>query len=84
MRKTIAAGAAGFLVFVPGNDAMSGGGGPWDGWRSPYALIAPQSFPSTSDNQVMEAGRSDRPPTASSSRHEPHSANKRPARRPAS
>jgi hypothetical protein len=83
MRKTIAAGAAGFLVLVAANDAMSAGGGPWDRWRSPYALIAPQSFPSTSENQVFEAGQGDRAPNRVESRHESHSAKKRPARRPA-
>ena len=82
MGRIILVSAAAFvLALVAEGDAMAGGGGPWDRWRSPYALTAPQSFPSTAEDKVIDAVRSDQVAAAASSRVPPHPAKKKPARR---
>jgi hypothetical protein len=57
MNEIAAIRAAGLLLtfgFETVASAMGGQGGPSDRWGSPYALIAPQSFPSDWTNQEKE------------------------------
>ena len=64
IRETATIGATQLLLALgtaTSAAAMGGMGGPSDAWGSPYALIAPQSFPSSRSTSGEGQARVNRP-----------------------